>query len=81
MITSHKEQFCTQVIEGVEIARPAHHLSRHTIRLVKILLGEIGQQFIPVIKTVRHVKRQILLIPLLMTIRGIGIEIGALTTV
>ena len=81
LITAHDEQFCTQVIKGVEVSRSAHDLTRHTRRLVKILLSEIGQQSVSVVKPVRHVKRQILLIPVLMTIRRIGIEVSTLATV
>ena len=81
LIAAHDEQFGTHVVEGVEIARPAHHFTRHTSRTVKILLSEIGQQLVTVVKAIRHVQRQILLIPVLMTIRSIGIEVGMLTAV
>ena len=81
LIAAHDEQFRTLVIKGVEVSRPAHDLTRRTRREVKILLGEIGQQPVSVIKPVRHVKRQILLIPILMTIRRIGIEVGIFTAI
>ena len=82
LITSHEEQFGAYVIEGMEIPCPAQHLSCPTVVwFINILLSEIGQQFVAVIEAVGHVKRYVLPIALLVTIGGIGIDIGAFTAI
>ena len=46
-----------------------------------ILLGEISQEPVSAVKTVRHVQCHILLVSLLISVRHIGIDIGALAAI
>ena len=66
----------------MEIPCPAQHLScPAVVWFINILLSEIGQQLIVVVEAVGHVKRYVLPIALLVTIGGIGIDIGAFTAI
>ena len=73
LITANYEQFGAHVIECMEESSSAQHLACRSRRTVYIMLSEIGQQPVFVVKPICHVKCQIFFIPILVAIRGVGI--------
>ena len=81
LITTQDHQLRSRLIERMEIPCPTHHFMCIISGQTYILLRQIGQQLIPVVKAVGHMQRHVLLMPFLITIRRIGIHVRALTSV
>ena len=82
LIPAQDHQFRAGFIKRMEIPSPSHHFLRVPVcRYLKILLGQVGQELVSVIKTVGHMQRYILLMPFLIPVRRVGIEVGSLTAV